>query len=147
MKRSMWVCVVSMVGLLVPAAGFAQQISCARGGLQRAVDLYIEAQTKGDTAGPQRRTDAAKFTEAACSPAEGGLPSKAWAAGVFDAQVEGRLIRTRSGLAVDADTLDRKARALARVKRYRTDKNASEADTIESVQRIHRRITGLDVDT
>jgi hypothetical protein len=37
--------------LLAPAAGFAQQISCVRGGLQRAVTLYIEAQTKGDTSG------------------------------------------------------------------------------------------------
>jgi hypothetical protein len=36
--------------LLAPAVGFGQ-ISCGRGGLQRAVDLYIEAQTKGDTAG------------------------------------------------------------------------------------------------
>jgi hypothetical protein len=37
--------------LLAPAAGFAQQVSCARGGLQRAVNLYIEAQTKGDPSG------------------------------------------------------------------------------------------------
>jgi hypothetical protein len=36
--------------LLVPTAGFAQ-ISCSREGLQRAVDLYITAQTKGDTSG------------------------------------------------------------------------------------------------
>ena len=36
--------------LLAPAVGFAQ-ISCMRGGLQNAVDLYIEAQTKGDTSG------------------------------------------------------------------------------------------------
>ena len=36
---------------LVPAVGFAQQISCVRGGLQRAVNLYIDAQTKGDTSG------------------------------------------------------------------------------------------------
>jgi hypothetical protein len=36
---------------LFPAIGAAQQISCVRGGLQRAVNLYIEAQTKGDTAG------------------------------------------------------------------------------------------------
>jgi hypothetical protein len=34
--------------LLFPAAGFAQPISCVRGGLQRAVDLYIEAQKQGD---------------------------------------------------------------------------------------------------
>jgi hypothetical protein len=36
--------------LLVPALSSAQ-VSCARGGLQRAVDLYIAAQTKGDTSG------------------------------------------------------------------------------------------------
>src|SRR3954463_10236224 len=36
--------------LLAPAAAFAQ-ISCSREGLQRAVDLYIAAQTKGDTSG------------------------------------------------------------------------------------------------
>lgn len=36
--------------LLVPMNGLAQ-ISCARDGLQRAVDLYIAAQTKGDTSG------------------------------------------------------------------------------------------------
>ena len=38
------------VALLVPTAGFAQ-ISCTREGLQRAVDLYIAAQTRGDTSG------------------------------------------------------------------------------------------------
>jgi hypothetical protein len=37
--------------LLAPATGFAQDVSCVRGGLERAVELYIEAQTKGDTAG------------------------------------------------------------------------------------------------
>jgi hypothetical protein len=36
--------------LLVPATGFAQ-VSCTRDGLQRAVDLYIAAQTTGDTSG------------------------------------------------------------------------------------------------
>src|SRR5947199_10658856 len=36
--------------LLVPASGFAQ-VSCSGEGLQRAVDLYIAAQTKGDTSG------------------------------------------------------------------------------------------------
>ena len=36
--------------LLAPASGFAQ-VSCTREGLQRAVDLYIAAQTKGDTSG------------------------------------------------------------------------------------------------
>src|SRR5258708_3627704 len=36
--------------LLAPAAGYAQ-ISCTREGLKTATDLYIAAQTKGDTAG------------------------------------------------------------------------------------------------
>ena len=50
MKRftSSWI--VLSGALLAPAVGFAQ-ISCVRGGLQRAVDLYIDAQTKGDTSG------------------------------------------------------------------------------------------------
>jgi hypothetical protein len=41
---------VFTAALLVPTASFAQ-ISCSRDGLQRAVDLYITAQTKGDTSG------------------------------------------------------------------------------------------------
>jgi hypothetical protein len=44
---------------VLPATGSVQAqppaqpraVSCVRGGLQRAVDLYIEAQTKGDTSG------------------------------------------------------------------------------------------------
>jgi hypothetical protein len=48
MKRFMWI--VLAVAVLTPTAGFAQ-ISCSREGLQRAVDLYIAAQTKGDTSG------------------------------------------------------------------------------------------------
>ena len=50
MKRIslMWIC--ARGALLAPTAGFAQ-ISCSREGLQRAVDLYITAQTKGDTSG------------------------------------------------------------------------------------------------
>jgi hypothetical protein len=43
--------------VLFPAAGAAQppggarEISCVRGGLQRAVDLYVEAQSRGDISG------------------------------------------------------------------------------------------------
>jgi hypothetical protein len=44
----MWIVITGT--LLTPTAGFAQ-ISCSREGLQRAVDLYIAAQTKGDTSG------------------------------------------------------------------------------------------------
>ena len=43
-----WIVVAAV--LAAPATGFAQ-VSCARGGLQRAVDLYLDAQTKGDPAG------------------------------------------------------------------------------------------------
>ena len=50
MKRSTFSWLVFSGALVAPAVGFAQ-VSCVRGGLQRAVDLYIEAQTKGDTSG------------------------------------------------------------------------------------------------
>jgi hypothetical protein len=50
MKRIALTWIVLTAALLVPTAGFAQ-ISCSREGLQRAVDLYIAAQTKGDTSG------------------------------------------------------------------------------------------------
>ena len=48
MKRIMWL--VLAVAVLAPTAGFAQ-IACSREGLQGVVDLYIAAQTKGDTSG------------------------------------------------------------------------------------------------
>jgi hypothetical protein len=50
MKLINLVLIVLIIALLVPAAGFAQ-ISCSREGLQKAVDLYIDAQTKGDMSG------------------------------------------------------------------------------------------------
>ena len=50
MKRITLMCLVLAGALLAPSAGFAQ-VSCSREGLQRAVDLYIDAQTKGDTSG------------------------------------------------------------------------------------------------
>ena len=50
MKRIALVGIVLVGALLVPTDGFAQ-ISCSREGLQKAVDLYLEAQTKGDTSG------------------------------------------------------------------------------------------------
>ncbi len=50
MKRISLVLIVLICALLIPAAASAQ-ISCSREGLQRAVDLYIAAQTKGDTSG------------------------------------------------------------------------------------------------
>jgi hypothetical protein len=50
MSTTVFRSIVLAGALLAPTIGFAQ-ISCVRGGLQRAVDLYIEAQTKGDTSG------------------------------------------------------------------------------------------------
>jgi len=50
MRRPVLVAFVLTAALLAPTVGFAQ-ISCSREGLQRAVDLYIAAQTKGDTSG------------------------------------------------------------------------------------------------
>src|SRR4029079_17957520 len=50
MTRITFVGIIVAVNLLAPTSGFAQ-ISCTREGLQRAVDLYVAAQTKGDTSG------------------------------------------------------------------------------------------------
>jgi hypothetical protein len=50
MKRITLTWIVLTIALLAPTAAFAQ-ISCSRDGLQRAVDLYVAAQTKGDTSG------------------------------------------------------------------------------------------------
>ena len=50
MTRISVIGIVLSGALLAPTAGFAQ-VSCSRDGLQRAVDLYIAAQTAGDTSG------------------------------------------------------------------------------------------------
>lgn len=47
MRRTTFIWVVLTGTILAPTIGSAQ-VSCVRGGLQRAVDLYIEAQTSGD---------------------------------------------------------------------------------------------------
>jgi hypothetical protein len=50
MRRLGLVAFVLTAPLFAPTTGFAQ-ISCSREGLQRAVDQYVAAQTKGDTSG------------------------------------------------------------------------------------------------
>ena len=52
MKRINLVCLYLALGsaLLTPALSRAE-VSCTRGGLQQAVDLYVAAQTKGDVSG------------------------------------------------------------------------------------------------
>src|SRR5690606_38564799 len=52
-RRSTFSLIALATALLAPAAGLAQgqgqgEVSCTRGGLRRAVDLYLEAQTSGD---------------------------------------------------------------------------------------------------
>ena len=51
MRYRSFSCLAFACVVLAPAAGFAQEVSCVRGGLQRAVDLYLDAQAKGSTAG------------------------------------------------------------------------------------------------
>jgi hypothetical protein len=50
MKRIAVMLMVLTGVLLIPTTGFAQ-VSCSREGLQKAIDLYIAAQTKGDISG------------------------------------------------------------------------------------------------
>jgi hypothetical protein len=50
MSRILCKWIVLLALLLAPAASFAQVV-CTRDGLQAATDLYIEAQSKGDTSG------------------------------------------------------------------------------------------------
>jgi hypothetical protein len=50
MRRSTFLSLALSGALLAPALSFAE-VSCTRGGLQKAVDLYIEAQAKGDLSG------------------------------------------------------------------------------------------------
>ena len=47
----MWILGIVFVGAMLAPTGAFAQISCSRDGLQRAVDLYIAAQTQGDTSG------------------------------------------------------------------------------------------------
>ena len=50
MKRLVVIVVMLAGAVLAPSAGFAQ-VSCTREGLQKAVDLYLAAQSSGDTSG------------------------------------------------------------------------------------------------
>jgi hypothetical protein len=58
--------------LLAPTAGLAQ-VSCSRDGLQRAVDLYIAAQTKGDTSGLPLATGVGYIENAVAADINAGL--------------------------------------------------------------------------
>ena len=49
MRRFSMMCWAMAALFFAPLAALAQDVSCTRGGLQRAVDLYISAQSEGDT--------------------------------------------------------------------------------------------------
>jgi hypothetical protein len=49
-KRNLACLCVALAAVLMPALSQAE-VSCTRGGLQQAVDLYVAAQTKGDISG------------------------------------------------------------------------------------------------
>jgi hypothetical protein len=76
MKRFSLMWIVLIGALLAPTAGFAQ-ISCSREGLQRAVDLYIAAQTKGDTSGMPLATGLGYMENVAPANINEGLIKKA----------------------------------------------------------------------
>jgi hypothetical protein len=75
MKPIILIWIVITVVLLAPTAGFAQ-ISCSREGLQRAVDLYIAAQTSGDTSGLPLATGLAYMENVAPAKINDGLIKK-----------------------------------------------------------------------
>lgn len=72
MQRSTFLSIVLAGAWLAPTIGFAQ-ISCTRGGLQRAVDLYIDAQTKGDASGLPLATGVGYVENMAAVPIGDGL--------------------------------------------------------------------------
>jgi len=64
--------------LLSPTSGFAQ-VSCSREGLQRTVDLYIAAQTKGDTSNLPLATGLGYMENAALADINSGVIKTAMA--------------------------------------------------------------------
>jgi hypothetical protein len=72
MTRTVLTGLLLLGATLAPRAGFAQ-VSCSRDGLQRAVDLYIAAQTKGDTSGLPLATGVGYIENAAAADVSTGL--------------------------------------------------------------------------
>jgi hypothetical protein len=70
----MWILLAGV--LLAPTAGFAQ-VSCSREGLRRAVDLYIAAQTTGDTTGMPLATGLGYMENVAPANINNGIIKKA----------------------------------------------------------------------
>lgn len=77
MKRVSIMCLNLALGgaLVLPALGHAE-VSCTRGGLQQAVDLYIAAQTKGDASGLPLAKGVGYWENAAPSDMQKGIITK-----------------------------------------------------------------------
>jgi hypothetical protein len=77
MKRITLMCLNLTLGsaLLAPALSHAE-VSCTRGGLQQAVDLYIAAQTKGDVSGMPLAKGIGYWENAAPADMQKGLITK-----------------------------------------------------------------------
>jgi hypothetical protein len=71
-RRTTFTWILLSGALLVPTMGFAE-ISCTRGGLQRAVNLYLEAQTNGDISGLPLATGVAYIENMAIADINEGL--------------------------------------------------------------------------
>ncbi|MFO7285376.1 MAG: hypothetical protein LOD94_16220 [Gammaproteobacteria bacterium] len=81
MRRSTFSLIAFAAALLVPAVGFAQgqaqrEVSCTRGGLKRAVDLYLEAQTSGDISKLPLATGVAYIENMALADVRQGIITK-----------------------------------------------------------------------
>ena len=72
MTRMALIGIVFTGALLAPHVSVAQ-VSCSREGLQRAVDLYVAAQTKGDTSGLPLATGLGYMENAALAKIDEGL--------------------------------------------------------------------------
>lgn len=76
MKRSSFFLVALSGAVLAPGIASAQ-VSCVRGGLQNAVDLYIEAQTSGDTSDLPLATGLGYYENESLMDLDDGLINKA----------------------------------------------------------------------
>ena len=75
-KTFVYLC-LSLGALLTSALSQAAEVSCARGGLQQAVDLYIAAQAKGDLSGLPLAKGVGYWENAAAADIHNGFITKA----------------------------------------------------------------------
>jgi hypothetical protein len=76
MKRTLATCLALAGTLLTPLLAQAQEVSCTRGGLQRAVTHYIQAQTTGDLSGMPLAANAGYWENIALADINEGIVNK-----------------------------------------------------------------------